>query len=102
MCSRLGHIPLVGFQHFFYDGFFNIEYGSLNIDSIEITWVDYDPELYNNWAPKACAGGIYHGTVGEELIFDGSETSDPEEDITDYLWDFGDGTQENSLTQIHS
>ena len=85
-----------------YNGFFNIEYGSLNIDSIEITWVEYDPESYNNWDPKVYAGGIYHGTTSEEISFDGSETTDPEEDITDYLWDFGDGTQKNGVTQKHS
>jgi C1A family cysteine protease len=85
-----------------YNGFFNIEYGSLNIDSIEITWVEYDPELYNNWTPKVYAGGIYQGTVDEELSFDGSKTTDPEKDINDYLWDFGDGTKKNGVVQTHS
>jgi len=80
----------------------NIEYGSLNIDSIEITWVEYDPELYNNWTPKVYAGGIYQGTVDEELSFDGSKTTDPEKDINDYLWDFGDGTKKNGVVQTHS
>ena len=30
-----------------YEGFFNIEYGSLNIDSCRIIWVDYDPESFD-------------------------------------------------------
>lgn len=85
-----------------YNGFFNIEYGSLNIDSIEIDWVEYDPELYNNWAPKVCSGGIYSGTVNEEINFDGSGTTDPEDDIVEYLWNFGDGTQKNGITQTHN
>jgi len=85
-----------------YDGFFNIEYGSLNIDSIDITWVEYDPALYNNWAPKVYSGGIYEASINEEINFDGSGTVDPENDITDYVWDFGDGTQKNGEIQTHT
>lgn len=33
-----------------YDGFFNLEYGSLNSDSGYIGWVDYNAENYN-WLP---------------------------------------------------
>ena len=84
-----------------YNGFFNIEYGSLNIDSIEITWVEYDPEAYNNWAPKVYSGGIYQGAVDEQIIFDGSDTTDPEDDIVDYLWNFGDGAEKNGVTQTY-
>ena len=85
-----------------YNGFFNIEYGSLNIDSIEIDWVEYDPESYNNWAPKAFSGGIYGGSVDEEINFDGTRTIDPEDDIADYQWNFGDGTQKSGVTQTHT
>jgi C1A family cysteine protease len=85
-----------------YNGFFNIEYGSLNIDSIAIDWVEYDPESYNNWAPKVYSGGIYQGTVEAEINFDGTRTTDPEDDIVQYLWDFGDGTQKNGVTQTHT
>ena len=85
-----------------YNGFFNIEYGSLNIDSIEIDWVEYNPDLYNNWAPKVYSGGMYSGSVGEEINFDGTSTIDPEDDIVEYLWDFGEGTQKNGVTQTHT
>jgi len=85
-----------------YNGFFNIEYGSLNIDSIEIDWVEYDPDLYNNWAPKVYSGGKYEGVVGEEIDFDGTSTIDPEDDIVEYLWDFGDGIQKTGVTQTHT
>ncbi len=85
-----------------YNGFFNIEYGSLNIESIEIDWVEYDPDLYNNWIPKVYSGGIYYGSVNEEINFDGSYTVDPDEDIINYQWDFGDGIQKNGVAQTHS
>jgi cathepsin C len=29
-----------------YDGYFNIEYNNLNLDSSNIAWVDYDPDSY--------------------------------------------------------
>lgn len=85
-----------------YDGFFNLEYGSLNIDSIEIDWVDYDPDAYNQWAPSVYAGGVYQGGIDEDIKFDGSNTTDPEEDIIDYVWDFGDGTQKNGMKPTHA
>jgi C1A family cysteine protease len=85
-----------------YNGFFNIEYGSLNIDSIEIDWVEYDPNSYNNWAPRVYSGGIYSGAVNEEINFDGTSTIDPEDDIVEYLWDFGDGTKKTGVNQIHT
>ena len=85
-----------------YNGFFNIEYGSLNIDSIEIVWVEYEADSYNNWTPKVYAGDIYQAGAGEEIIFDGSETVDPEENIVDYVWDFGDGNTANGITHAHS
>lgn len=84
-----------------YDGFFNIEYGSLNIESIDITWVEYDPELYDHWAPMVYSGGMYQGTINEDITFDGSGTVDPEGDIVSYVWDLGDGTQKNGETQTH-
>ena len=85
-----------------YNGFFNIEYGSLNIDSIEIDWVEYNPDSYNNWSPKVNSGGLYFGSINEELNFYGNETVDPENDIVDYNWDFGDGTYDKGITQKHS
>ena len=75
-----------------YNGFFNIEYGSLNIDSRDINWVDFDEKTVNNWLPNANAGDIYFGEIDIEIIFNGSNSFDHEGEIIAYTWDFGDGT----------
>ena len=84
-----------------YEGFFNIEYGSLNIDNSEIVWVDYDPDSYD-WAPVADAGGPYTGEVGEGITFDSSQSFDVEGGIASYHWDFGDGETDTGVIVTHS
>ena len=42
--------------------------------------------------PLADAGGPYTGTAGEEVLFDGSGSFDPDGAIVFYFWDFGDGS----------
>jgi len=83
------------------DGFFNIEYGSLNIDSDSIHWVDYDPALYD-WPPNANAGGPYSGSIGEVIHFDAAKSFDPENEIISYQWDFGDGSTATGITSTHA
>ncbi|MGQ9794372.1 MAG: PKD domain-containing protein [Anaerolineae bacterium] len=45
--------------------------------------------------PVAQIAGPTSGLVGEELVFDGTGSSDPDGDIETYAWDFGDGTTAN-------
>jgi len=83
-----------------YDGFFNIAYGSLNIDRYRIIWADYDPDSYN-WPPVADAGGSYGAYLGEEIIFDASESFGYEGEIINYKWDFGDGINGTGINPAH-
>ena len=84
-----------------YDGFFNIAYGSLNIDNFYIISVDYDPDSYN-WNPYVDTGGPYGGYPNQDVIFDGGNSIGFEGEIIDYIWDFGDQTTGSGKTTAHS
>ncbi len=84
-----------------YDGFFNIEYGALSIDSSGIIWVDYDPESID-WDPIADTGGLYFGEAGHTIFFDGRNSFDAENDISNYLWGFGDETTDTGVSPTHA
>jgi C1A family cysteine protease len=84
-----------------YDGFFNIEYGSLHIDDSTIVWVDYDPNSVN-WPPEAIAGEPFGTQVGENLLFNADSSFDPENNIVSYTWDFGDGSTAQGKQVTHS
>ena len=45
-----------------------------------------------NRPPHASAGGPYAGTARIRVLFDGSVSSDPDNNTLTYDWDFGDGT----------
>jgi C1A family cysteine protease len=81
-----------------YDGFFNIEYGSLNIDKTDINWVDYNPENFSNWVPVA----RINTSAQDQTMFDGSESFDHEGTIVSYAWDFGDGSTATGVTATHT
>ena len=44
-----------------------------------------------NLSPTAAAKGPYTGEPNVEILFDGSDSSDDDGVIAEYLWDFGDG-----------
>jgi len=85
-----------------YDGYFNIEYGSLNIDNTDINWVEYNQENYSNWVPVAQTNGPYQGAVNQEIIFNGSTSLDHEGTIASYVWNLGDGTTITGATVTHT
>ena len=62
--------------------------------------VDELPEL--NHDPTARAGGPYTGETGETVIFDGSGSSDPDNDPLTFSWSFGDGTTGTGSTPSHA
>lgn len=77
-----------------YDSAFN------KVDSsITITKDDTNP--VENYPPVADAGGPYSGTPNEPVLFDGTGSSDPEGDVLEYLWDYGDGNFDNQESPIH-
>lgn len=86
--------------YFGYNGFFNIEYGSLNIDTQGIVWADYDPASVD-WPPAADAGGPYRASVGQTLSCDGSHTRD-DGAVVSWEWDFGDGTIAQGMQVTHT
>lgn len=55
-----------------------------------------------NLAPVAQAGSNKQVAVGQEVQFDGSDSYDPNVDLLDYNWDFGDGVKASSITVTHS
>jgi len=83
-----------------YDGFFNMEYDSMNIQQY-IAWAEYDPDTFD--CPiVADAGGFYQGTAGEPLLFDGQRSFDAEDKNLEYIWDFGDGTTGQGVMLSHT
>jgi len=50
----------------------------------------------------ASGGEPYEGLVDEEITFDGSSSYDPDGEIVEWFWDFGDGTVGTSEIITHS
>jgi PKD repeat protein len=59
-------------------------------------------EQATNIQPKAIADGPYYKTVNETVYFNGGKSYDEDGSITEYEWDFGDGTRKTGVTQTHT
>jgi C1A family cysteine protease len=89
-----------------YNGFHNLEYGTLNICNDFVTWVDYEPESYD-WHPvpkinvinKDSYYGIY-GLIDEPLEFTGKAAG--EHPPFTFHWDFGDDTTSEEQNPSHT
>ncbi|MGH7676864.1 MAG: PKD domain-containing protein, partial [Gemmatimonadaceae bacterium] len=55
-----------------------------------------------NTAPVANADGPYSGAEGDEIQFDGSLSTDAENNIVSYAWDFGDGNTGSGISPTHA
>jgi hypothetical protein len=81
-----------------YDGFFNIEYGSLKIDSSLINWVDYDPDSYE-WPgeqeppSKPTITGSTSGNIDVEYEYVFNSVDSLNLDVK-YFISWGDGSSE--------
>lgn len=76
-----------------YDGFFNIEYDSLNLGGF-LAWVDYDPESFD-WGPIVTSiSGPVKGKPGEECEYEFTAVDvDGGDDVHFYI-DWGDGNRD--------
>ncbi|MGZ8980482.1 MAG: PKD domain-containing protein [Burkholderiaceae bacterium] len=54
-----------------------------------------------NAPPVAVIGEVGRVGLGEEVLFDGSASHDPDGGITAYEWDFGDGTKASGINVRH-
>jgi PKD repeat protein len=56
----------------------------------------------SNHVPVALAvDGTITGTVGQSLVFDGSPSTDEDQDALSYQWDFGDGASASGAVVTH-
>jgi hypothetical protein len=79
-----------------YNGFFNIEYGSLNIDNVQITWVQY------NATPIASFTSSPTNPAVSEMIQFTDTSTDLIGEVISWSWDFGDNTTSDEQNPTHS
>lgn len=67
---------------------------------IKKLWLD--PPQVNDKSPIANSNGPYTGYIGQAVTFDGAGSYDPDGTITNYTWDFGDGTKGYGVNPTHA
>lgn len=72
--------------------------GTVKIDNVNTTM----PYAGPNHPPTPVTGGPYRATVGVPLQLDGSRSIEPDDFITEYAWDFGDGTTGSGPMPVHT
>jgi PKD repeat protein len=79
-------------------------FGTLTITAANATNTPLEVQISGtgNTAPICNAGGPYTGNANEPINFDGSGSSDPDQDPILYSWDFGDGSTGTGATPSHT
>jgi N-acetylmuramoyl-L-alanine amidase/PKD repeat protein len=77
--------------------------GNYSYNMVKINVVKEDEQTQPpNSIPVANPGGPYEGTVGQEITFDGSASTDSDGTIAEYNWDFGDGSSGSGAGPVHT
>jgi serine protease len=69
--------------------------GAVGADTVTVT-------VLANQAPAADAGPDQSATIGQNVILNGSGSSDPDGTIVSYEWNFGDGNTADGVAASHS
>jgi len=73
-----------------------------NLGSVDTKTILVPVGVDANKAPTSYPGGPYSGTVGTPVTFDGSESHDPDGEIDEYTWSFGDETTGTGVIISHT
>ncbi len=77
--------------------------------TVTLTVTDNDDQMASctstatiNGPPLCDADGTYSGQVNQDIVFDGSGSTDPDGVIASYLWVFGDGATAGGVSPTHA